>query len=166
MHRHRHRQLTGALRVAALLAVLPVAACGGQAGGGTTAAADSQPVVSTPSAPVPCGATTGLGLPRGWPEAVPLPAGFVVTTTEQRSGNRMIATGRVPGDFHGVVDFFTSALPRAGFSQKDSQVDPADAESDFGGKGRQGRWTVRDAPDCPGQTQLSVLVGPESTEKD
>lgn len=158
--------LTPALRAAALaVAVLPwTAACGG---GGASAPAEAAapspaptPFVSLPAAPLACGATQGLALPDGWPAGVPLPAGLVVTRTERRSGDRLIATTRVPGDWRELVRFFDAALPAAGYTQRNGQVDPFDAESDFVGPQVQGRWAVGLSPECEGAASLTVLVLP------
>ena len=118
----------------------------------------------TPAAPLPCDATSGLALPAGWPADLPLPEGLLVTRTEQRSGERLIATGRVAGDFHAVVTFFADALPKAGWTPRETEVDPLDAESDFRGEAEgeevEGRWTAGRSAECPGQSKVTVLVGP------
>lgn len=116
--------------------------------------------MTTPPAPLPCDASSGLPLPSGWPAALPLPAGLVITRTERRSGDRLIVVGRVPGDFRQVVSFFSAALPKAGFPQKDTEVDPGDAESEFAGAAGSGRWKVGNAGDCPGRTDMTLLFAP------
>lgn len=128
----------------------------------TTAAAPNvaPPVVATPPAPYPCGATTGLGLPPGWPTNIPLPDGLVITRTERRSGSRLIAYGRVPGDFHHTVAFFNTHLPAAGFTQHDGQLDPHDAEADFTSTTTRGRWTTGTSADCPDTSEVTLLVLP------
>lgn len=140
------------------LAVLTLLLASGCGGGHPDADATAAPVVVTPAAPYPCTAATGLSLPAGWPGQVPLPAGLVVTRTEHRSGDRLIAYGRAPGDFHAVVDFFNARLPTAGFTQKNGEIDPHDAESDFTGTRFSGRWTTGSSADCPTASEVSVLV--------
>lgn len=137
--------------------MLTTAACGG---GSTGSQATTAPVVVTPSASLACSATAGLSLPAGWPAAVPVPAGLVVTRTERRSGDRLIAYGRVTGDFHTVVAFFNRALPAAGFTQSNGQLDPRDSESDFAGAAHSGRWTTGTSNDCPGTSDVTMLVTP------
>lgn len=141
----------------ALLALLLTAACGG--GEPAPVAAPSGDVV-TPPAPLPCDAPAGLALPAGWPASVPMPPGYVVTRTERRSGDRLIVSARVPGDFHRVVTFFNAALPAAGMPQSNGQLDPFDSESDFAGRGVQGRWTVGLSAQCDGASDLTMLVLP------
>jgi len=68
---------------------------------------------------------------------------LVVTRTERRSGNLLIAYGRAPVDFH-VVAFFNAPLAKAGFSQ----LDRYDAESDFTGPAVRGRWKTEVSTDC------------------
>lgn len=156
----------------AALALLGAAACGGGASSGVSASgapgsgspvpypSAPRPSMVTPAAPFPCTAGAGLDLPADWPAQVPLPAGYVVTRIERRSGDRLIAYGRVPGDFHEVVRFFNANLPAAGFPQRNGQLDPFDAESDFVGDRVQGRWAVGLSPECDGETSLTVLVLP------
>ena len=112
---------------------------------------------AVPAGSLPCSARTGVALPDGWPSAVPLPSGLVVTRTERRSGGRLIAYGRVRGDFHAVVRSFNSRLPAAGFAQKMGEIDPHDAESDFIGRTVRGRWTAGLSPECEGQSSVTVL---------
>lgn len=157
------------LLVRAALAALALSGAGACGGGAASPAAPTAahppttgPVVVTPSVALPCSAAVGLALPTGWPAAVPLPPGFVVTRTERRSGDRLIAYGRAPGDFHGVVTFFNAQLPKAGFRQLNGQLDPFDAESDFTGPGHDGRWATGLSPDCADRANLTVLVTPGS----
>ncbi len=135
----------------AALALTGASACGG----GRHAAASSEP-----ASPLPCTARTGVALPAGWPSAVPLPTGLVVTRTERRSGSRLIASGRVGDDLHTVVQFFNSRLPAAGFAQRNGEIDRYDAESDFVGGTVQGRWTVGRSPECKDQSSVTLLVQP------
>lgn len=138
----------------AALALTGASACGG----GQHAAASS-----VPASPLPCTARTGVALPAGWPPAVPLPTGLVVTRTEQRSGGRLIAYGRVGDDLHTVVQFFNTRLPAAGFKQRNGEIDRYDAESDFVGRTAQGRWTVGRSPECQDQSSVTLLVQPKGT---
>lgn len=149
--------------LAPAVALLLLTGCGGTRSlpaAVPTPVAPVAPVVQTPAAPIPCGAGTGLALPAGWPAGVPLPPDLVVTRTERRSGDRLIAYGRVPGDFHRVVRFFNARLPAAGLPQRNGQLDPLDAESDFGGAAVQGRWTTGFSPECAGASAVTVLVLP------
>ena len=116
--------------------------------------------VTTPPVPLACGETAGLALPAGWPADVPLPTGGLVTRTERRSGDRLIASLRVPGDFHDVVRFFNARLPAAGYTQRGGQLDPFDAESDFVGARVAGRWTAGLSAQCDGHSDVVVLVQP------
>ena len=140
----------------AALALSGASACGGGVASAARTAAAPLPTASA----LPCSARSGLALPAGWPAQVPLPPGLVVTRTERRSGARLIAYGRVPGDFHAVVSFFDARLPVAGFVQRDGQVDRFDAESDFAGRTASGRWTTGSSSECPHQARVTVLVLP------
>jgi hypothetical protein len=149
--------------LAPAVALLLLAGCGGTPAlpvAAPTRVGPVAPVVQTPAAPFPCDARSGLALPAGWPAALPLPPGLVVTRTERRSGDRLIAYGRVPGDFHRVVRFFNAHLPAAGLPQRNGQLDPLDAESDFAGTTVRGRWTTGFSPECAGASAVTVLVLP------
>jgi len=149
--------------VALLTLTAACSSTAGQAGPAATAAGTpgpTSPVVVEPAAPLACTATQGLALPEGWASEVPLPAGFVVTRTERRTEDRLIAYARVPGDFHEVVRFFDRELPLAGLTMRNAEVDPFDAEADFVGSTVQGRWSTGLATDCDGQASLTVLVLP------
>ncbi len=117
-------------------------------------------MIVTPPVPLPCSTAVGLSLPTSWPGAVPLPPGLVITRTERRSGDRLIAYGRAPGDFHTVVTFFNTQLPKAGFQQLDGQLDHFDAESDFTGPAARGRWKTGVSPDCASSASVTMLVTP------
>lgn len=54
--------------------------------------------------------------------------------------------------------FFAARLPAAGFTQRDSQVDPLDAESDFTGADVRGRWVVEGSAQYSGATDLTAPV--------
>lgn len=148
----------------AALTIVSVSACGGSAASpGTQRALPppvAGPVIVTPPVPLACSASVGLSLPTGWPVAVPLPPGLVITRTERRSGDLLIAYGRAPGDFHTVVTFFNTQLPKAGFQQLDGQLDRFDAESDFTGPAVRGRWKTELSPDCASSTGVTVLITP------
>lgn len=90
---------------------------------------------------------------------MPLPPGTAVTRVEKRSGNRLIIKAVVPASFKVVLRFLQQRLPDAGYPLSAGEVEPFDAESNFAGHGRVGRWTLRDGLDCVGTSELAVLVG-------
>ena len=152
---YRHRT---AVALAAL-ALTGATACGGGHGSARPVAPVAAPT-AVPAGSLPCTARSGVALPGGWPSAIPLPTGLVVTRTERRSGGRLIAYGRVRGDFHAEVRSFNTRLPAAGFAQRKGQIDPHDAESNFVGRTVRGRWTAGLSPECGGQSSVTVLVLP------
>ena len=91
---------------------------------------------------------------------MPLPTGLVVDRTDPRSGGRLIAYGRVRGDFHAVMQFFNARLPAAGFRQRNGEIDRHDAESDFIGRTVRGRWTAGLSPKCKDQSSVTLIVQP------
>ncbi|MEH0841071.1 hypothetical protein V6U81_01580 [Micromonospora sp. CPCC 205711] len=68
-----------------------------------------------------------------------------------------MVTAVTPGDFRSTLAFMQRAHP-AGLTLKDSEVEDRGAVSNFAGKGLVGRWTLREIPDCDGDTLVTVLV--------
>ena len=147
------------IRQQALAALAALALTGASACGSSQHPAAS----SVRASPLNCTARTGVALPAGWPRAVPLPTGLVITRTEQRSGGRVIAYGRVGDDLASVVRFFNARLPAAGFEQRNGEIDRYDAESDFVGRTVRGRWTAGRSPECSGQSSVTLLLQPLGT---
>lgn len=102
-------------------------------------------------------------MPAGWPPAVPLPTGLVVSRTERCGGGRLIAYLRVSDDLHTIVQLFTARLLPACFAQGDREIDRYDAESDFVGRTAQGRWTVGRSPEGEDLSIVTLLVQPPGT---
>jgi hypothetical protein len=108
-----------------------------------------------------CAATAHASpLPSAFPATVPLPPGAIVTGGEQRSGGRLIVTAIASGGFRSTLQFMQRAYPDAGLALSAGEVEDRDAESNFTGHGLQGRWTLREIPDCGGDSLVTVLVAP------
>ena len=102
--------------------------------------------------------STPLPLPVGWPADVPLPPGTVLVRTEKRIGNQLIIRGFVPDELSSVLRFMQRQYAAAGYPLGDGEVEPGDAESNFSGHGRDGRWTLRARPDCGRFTEIAVAI--------
>ncbi|MBM0236151.1 hypothetical protein JNW88_01675 [Micromonospora sp. ATA32] len=148
----------------ALAASAALTGCGGGAAGETDlgdpdapGAAASQ-AESPASAMVCADAATPVPRPSALPGEVPLPADAVLTGSEERSGGRLVVTAVTPGDFRSTLAFMQRAYPAAGLTLKEGEVEDRDAESNFAGNGLVGRWTLREIPNCDGDTLVTVLV--------
>lgn len=103
-------------------------------------------------------AATAIPRPSALPTQVPLPPDAVLTGAEQRAGNRLIVTAVTAGHFRDTLGFMQRAYPAAGLTLAEGEVEDRDAESNFTGDGLVGRWTLREMPDCHGDTLVTVLV--------
>lgn len=152
------RVRAGALMLAAAAAL---AGCGG---GGTNPDDPDDPAAAasregpSASAVVCADAATPAPRPTALPSEVPLPADAVLTGAEERSGGRLVVTAVTRGAFRETLAFMQRAYPAAGLTLKEGEVEDRDAESNFTGNGLVGRWTLREIPDCHGDTLVTVLV--------
>jgi hypothetical protein len=100
-----------------------------------------------------------VDLPDGFPQQATLPAGYVVTGVQARSGGRTVVTAVSPTSFEQTLADMQRAYSTRGWTASDGEVEERDAESDFDGNGLRGRWAIRQIPDCTGNTAVSVLIG-------
>ncbi|MEV0810031.1 hypothetical protein [Micromonospora sp. NPDC050200] len=154
------RVRAGALVLAAAAALT---GCGGTADetdlGDPDAPGAAEPRTESSAAALVCAdAATAVPQPTALPGEVPLPSDAVLTGSEERSGGRLVVTAVTPGDFRSTLAFMQRAYPAAGLTLKEGEVEDRDAESNFAGKGLVGRWTLREIPDCDGDTLVTVLV--------
>jgi hypothetical protein len=150
----------GALVLAAAAALT---GCGGGADetdlGDPDAPGAAEPRAESSAATLVCAdAATAVPRPTALPGEVPLPSDAVLTGSEERSGGRLVVTAVTPGDFRSTLAFMQRAYPAAGLTLKEGEVEDRDAESNFAGNGLVGRWTLREIPNCDGDTLVTVLV--------
>ncbi|MGW5669546.1 hypothetical protein [Micromonospora sp. NPDC003776] len=154
------RVQAGALVLAAAAALT---GCGGTAGetdlGDPDAPGAAEPRSASATTTLVCAdAATAVPRPTALPGEVPLPSDATLTGSEQRTGGRLVVTAVTPGDFRSTLAFRQRAYPAAGLTLKEGEFEDRDAESNFAGKGLVGRWTLREIPDCDGDTLVTVLV--------
>jgi hypothetical protein len=143
--------------VAGVLAVT-LAGCsssGGQRNAGNKVALDAKPVT------VCAAAAKAVALPAGFPADFPLPPGTVVTSASDRASAGLVVTGVTSTSFKDVLAALQSQLPEHGFTAQDGETEPHDAESDWRSATFDGRWAIRELPQCPGDTSVSVLARPK-----
>jgi hypothetical protein len=98
-------------------------------------------------------------LPESFPDSAALPAGYVVTGLQTRSGDRTVVTAVAPKSFSHALPEMRTAFSTRGWTASDGEVEERDAESNFSGNGLRGRWAIREIPDCTDNTSVSVLIG-------
>ena len=96
--------------------------------------------------------------PAGFPSAFPLPNGMVVTSAEDRGTGGLVVSGVTPTGFKDVLKGLQTDLPAKGFTPKNGETEPRDAESDFSSAEYDGRWAIRELSQCGNQTLVSVVA--------
>lgn len=147
----------GVVVAASLAAALFLAGCGAD----EMEAAMKEPAASgSTKAPLVCAKDAeAVDLPAGFPAEATVPDGYVVTGTEARSAGRTIVTAVSPKPFKETLAEMQDAYSSRGWSPSEGEVEARDAESNFSGNDLRGRWAIRQMPDCPDNTSVSVLIG-------
>jgi hypothetical protein len=96
--------------------------------------------------------------PSGFPAAFPLPAGTVVTSAEDRGTSGLVIGGVTTTAFKDVLKGLQTDLPVKGFTPKNGETEPHDAESDWSSADYDGRWAIRELSQCGNQTLVSVVA--------
>jgi hypothetical protein len=136
-----------------LLAAVAIGVAAGQNGVGSATRASAV----APNAPA-C-ANPGQTVER--PTAVPanlLPAGTVLTSSENLGDGRTLVGGVVSKDFRAAVQFFVTELPKAGYVIGAGDAEMDEAEALFTGDGASGKWKVNGILNCPGAVTLALFV--------
>ena len=96
--------------------------------------------------------------PAGFPSAFPLPSGMVITSAEDRGSGGLVVQGVTATGFKDVLKGLQTDLPAKGFTPKNGETEPRDAESDWTSAEYDGRWAIREHSQCDGQTLVSVVA--------
>lgn len=141
----------------AAISVLALGACGAD----EMEAAMKEPAAggSAKAALVCAQDATAVDLPSSFPAAATVPDGYVVTGTEARSAGRTVVTAVSPKPFKETLAEMQRAYSSRGWTPSEGEVEERDAESNFAGNDLRGRWAIREIPDCPTNTSVSVLIG-------
>jgi hypothetical protein len=153
----RRTQPVFAASLGAILALTALVGCGTD----EMEADMAQPAVKSgrPAAVVCATDARAVSLPASFPGKASLPAGYVVTGTEARSAGRTVVRAVSPKSFEQTLAEVRAAYSSRGWTLSEGEVEERDAESNFRGHGLRGRWAIREMPDCPGNTSVSVLIG-------
>jgi len=101
-----------------------------------------------------------VSLPPAYPSRAALPGGYPVTKVETRSGDRIVITAVSPKTFPATLADMQRTFSTNGWTLSEGEVEKDDAESNLEGNGFRGRWAIRAIEQCPGNTSVSVVVGP------
>jgi hypothetical protein len=139
---------------------LPAYSCSGCGGGGGESEAQKErKAKAAASAGLPsCDAkATSAALPAAFPLEFPLPPDTVLTSVGEGGGGTFVR-GVVPMRLNEAADFFRKQVPEAGFEPGEADSEPWEAESEFSGKGVEGKWKVNELPACLEKAALLVAV--------
>jgi len=104
-------------------------------------------------------ATKKVDLPAGFPSGFPLPSGTIVYKADDRGADEgIVVTGVTSTPFKTVLKSLQSELPAKGFRADNGEVEPHDAESDWASSEFEGRWAIREIPQCDGDTLVNVVA--------
>jgi hypothetical protein len=103
-----------------------------------------------------------VGLPAGFPADFPLPPGTVVYSVDNRGADGIVVTGVTATAFKSVLSSLQTDLPAHGYTPKEGETEPHDAESNWTSAGYEGRWAIREIPQCSGETLVNVVARAKS----
>ena len=142
----------------ALVALLLLAGCGAH----ETETQMTEPgpsAAGTAAAQVCAKDAAAVALPDTFPQEASIPDGYVVTGVEPRSGGRIVVSAVAPKPFKQTLAEMQTAYSTRGWTPSDGEVEARDAESNFQGQQLRGRWAIRQIPECPDNTSVSLLLG-------
>ncbi len=142
--------------VAAATALILVAGCESEAE--KAKEKDQAALKSSASTAVCAKDAKAVALPAGFPAAFPLPAGMIVTSAEDRGTSGLVVQGVAATAFPDVLKGLQADLPAKGFTPKNGETEPRDAESDWSSADYDGRWAIRELSQCGSQTLVSVVA--------
>jgi|SRR6478672_10418585 len=139
---------------AALLSLVACSSAGGSPDPDSSRKADVTDAVCAKDA-----AAKKVDLPSGFPADFPLPPGTVVYSVDNRGADEgIVVTGVTSTRFSSVLKALQTQLPAKGFRADNGETEPHDAESDWTSNGFQGRWAIREIPQCGGDTLVNVVA--------
>jgi hypothetical protein len=147
------------VRAAASAAALAAAALTGCSSSHANAKATVAAKASVEADTTACSsAAKSVALPSGFPASFPMPPGTVVTAADDRGDAGFVVSGVTPTAFKDVLAALQNDLPAMGFTLKSGETEPHDAESDWTSARYDGRWAIREIPQCHGDTAVSVVA--------
>jgi hypothetical protein len=136
-------------RLAFLLAVVAMAACGG--GGDDSGSAQ-------PGQLPDCAEAKEIDPPEQFPKDFPLPPGTVITFGGFTEPETVFIAAAAPGTFEDVRDFFLTELEQRGYRIGHGDSEEGEVEAPFTGNGYRGRWLVRKIRDCDEASTVRLIL--------
>jgi hypothetical protein len=99
-----------------------------------------------------------VSLPDGFPADFPLPPGTILYSVDNRGADGIVVTGVTGTAFKSVLSSLQKDLPAHGYTPKAGETEPHDAESNWTSAGYDGRWAIREIPQCSGETLVNVVA--------
>jgi hypothetical protein len=99
-----------------------------------------------------------VSLPEGFPADFPLPPGTIVYSVDNRGADGIVVTGVTATPFKSVLSSLQTDLPAHGYATKEGETEPHDAESNWASASYDGRWAIREIPQCNGETLVNVVA--------
>jgi hypothetical protein len=99
-----------------------------------------------------------VSLPDGFPADFPLPPGTILYSVDNRGADGIVVTGVTATSFKAVLSALQTDLPAHGYTPKEGETEPHDAESNWTSAGYDGRWAIREIPQCSGETLVNVVA--------
>jgi hypothetical protein len=132
---------------------------------GKDADADSKgtPVEVASAVCVQAASAKQVGIPPGFPDDFPLPPGTILYATDDRGKDGIVVTGVTETPFKSVLSSLQKDLPAHGYTPDEGEIEPHDAESNWHSAGFDGRWAIREIPQCSGQTLVNVVARAKSS---
>jgi hypothetical protein len=87
----------------------------------------------------------------------PLPASTVVESRSRQRGARVVRA-HLSGALFPARDFFARRLPARGYVLGAGDAEAYEAETDFAGNGVRGHLKLNTSFDCPGTTDLAIVL--------
>jgi hypothetical protein len=104
-----------------------------------------------------------VSLPDGFPADFPLPPGTIVYSVDNRGADGIVVTGVTATPFKSVLSSLQTDLPAHGYTPKEGETEPHDAESNWSSASYDGRWAIREIPQCSGETLVNVVARGKSS---
>jgi hypothetical protein len=142
------RYKSGMRRLAPLLSLVAMAACGGGDDSGS----------ARPGQLPDCAKAKEIAAPEQFPKDFPLPAGTVITFGGFEEPGTVFIAAVSPGTFGNVRDFFGTELERRGYRIGRGDSEEGEVEAPFTGNGYRGRWLVRKIRDCDEAASVRIIL--------
>jgi len=103
-----------------------------------------------------------VSVPAGFPGDFPMPPGTILYAVDNRGQDGIVVTGVTATAFKSVLSSLQTGLPAHGYTPEEGETEPHDAESNWHSASYDGRWAIREIPQCAGQTLVNVVARAKS----